>query len=459
VSVTVGSPDAAGTVVAAGAVVADSPLRRELGRFDTVLFLISATVVLDTLGAVAVGGGQALTWLAVVALTFFVPSALLTAELGAALPAEGGAYVWVRTALGRRWAAVASLLYWAGTPVWVGGSLVAVAISVLDAFVVPLTVPSRYLVGCLLLMVATGAGVVPLRYGKWIPSSGALVQIALLTFFTVTVLAYGARHGVHGIALRGMIPTAPVFFAVAPVLAYSFVGVELPSAAAEEMRDPRRDVPAAVLRAGVAQVVMYGVPVLAVLMVLPPARLTSLRGFIDAFRTVLTVYGGRAAPDGGVVLTGAGAAAGYAVAVAFVWALMAAGATWLMGASRTQAAACLDGGGPRGLGVVSPISGVPVRMTLVSGGAATAVFVAGVAVTHGDAQRYFTIVLVGAILCDLSAFLLIYPSFGILRRRRPDLPRPFRVPGGDAVAWLVTGLATAWTVVSLGCLLWAFERT
>jgi amino acid transporter len=48
-------------------------------------------VVVDTIGAIAVGGGQAFTWLVVVFVTFFIPSALVCAEMGAALPHEGGA--------------------------------------------------------------------------------------------------------------------------------------------------------------------------------------------------------------------------------------------------------------------------------------------------------------------------------------------------------------------------------
>ena len=38
-------------------------LRRELRRLDTILFLMSAMVVVDTIGAIAIGGEQAFTWL------------------------------------------------------------------------------------------------------------------------------------------------------------------------------------------------------------------------------------------------------------------------------------------------------------------------------------------------------------------------------------------------------------
>jgi glutamate:GABA antiporter len=429
-------------------------LRRELGRFDTVLFLISAMVVLDTIGAVSIGGTQVLTWLGVLCLTFFVPSALVTAELGAALPQEGGAYVWVRRAFGRRAASLTSLLYWSGTPVWVGGSVVIIALAVVETFLGPMPTAARYGFGLAFIAAATASGMVPLRYGKWVPGSGALTQIALLGFFTVSAVGYGVRHGVHGFTLGGLAPTPQAFFAVVPVLLYSFIGAELPSSAGEEMRDPRRDVPAAILQAGIAQTVMYAVPVVAVLAVVPERQLTSLGGFVDALRTVLTVYGGSVGPDGVVALTGTGAVLGQVTAVAFVWVLLASAATWSMAAARTQAAACADGAGPRVLGRISAATGVPVVMTGVCGAASAATFVAGLAATRADAQAYFTVALTGAITFDLLAFLLIYPSFLVLRLRSPELSRPFRVPGGRGAAWLVTVLATAWTAVAAVGLLW-----
>jgi hypothetical protein len=70
-------------------------------------------VAVDTIGAIAIAGGEAFTWLVVLFVFFFVPSALASAELGAALPQEGGAYVWVRSAFGRNAGALTSLFYWA----------------------------------------------------------------------------------------------------------------------------------------------------------------------------------------------------------------------------------------------------------------------------------------------------------------------------------------------------------
>ena len=343
-------------------------LRRELSRLDTIFFLISAMVVVDTIGAIAIGGGQAFTWLVVLFVFFFIPSALASAELGAAIPDEGGAYVWVRMAFGRFAGALTSLLYWAGTPMWLGGSVTVVAMSV---------------------------------YGR---------------FFT------------------DLTPTSATFIAVVPVLLYSFVGVELPSTAGEEMRDPRRDIPVAIARAGVGQALMYGIPILAVLVVLPAEQVTSLTGLIDAMKTVFTVYGGSVAADGSVALSGAGQLLGWASALVFIWVLMASGAAWIMGAGRAQAAACMDGAGPRALGRISPRTGVPVVMGLVSGAVSLAAMVASLWVTRGDGQKYFSAALTVSIALIVLAYLLIYPAFLALRLRRPDLDRPFLAPGGRPAA-------------------------
>jgi glutamate:GABA antiporter len=431
-----------------------SKLRRELGRLDTVFFLISAMVVVDTVGAIAIGGGEAFTWLVVLFVLFFIPSALISAELGAAIPEEGGAYVWVRMAFGRFAGALTSLLYWAGTPMWLGGSVAVVAMSVYERFVGDLSQPRLYAFGAAFVVLATAAAVVPLRYGKWVPTSGAIGQIGLLLFFTLSVGVYGLRHGVHGIGVTDLAPSGAVFIAVVPVLLYSFVGVELPTTAAEEMRNPRRDIPVAIAIAGIGQALMYGIPILAVLIVLPPDRITSLHGLIDAMKTVFTVYGGNVAANGSVTLTGLGLWTGWACAWVFIWVLVASGSAWIMGAGRAQAAACLDGAGPRVLGRVSARSGVPVVMGLVSGGVSLAAMTADLWVTRGDGQKYFSAALTVAIAFIVLAYLMIYPAFLALRLRQPGLERPFRVPGGAAAAWLVTLLATGWSLLVGVCLLW-----
>src|SRR3954462_11739918 len=105
---------------------------------------------------------------------------------------------------------------------WLGGSVTVVAIAVYGRFFGTLDLSGMYLFGAGFVLVATVGAVVPLRVGKWVPTSGALIQIALLVFFTVTVAAYGAIHGVHGIEIGGGGPALPRFVPAPPAPPCSF---------------------------------------------------------------------------------------------------------------------------------------------------------------------------------------------------------------------------------------------
>ncbi|HEY6710144.1 MAG TPA: APC family permease [Actinomycetota bacterium] len=326
------------------------------------------------------GGAQTLTWLAVVAALFFVPAGLVITELGAAFPNQGGPYVWARLAFGRYAGSLVALIYFLETPVWVGGSLAITA--VVDRLLVPVGGGWRVLVALGFVWATVALAALPLRAGKRVPLAGAAAQVALLGGFTF----------------------------------------ELPSAAAEELVDPARDVPASIVRAGALTCALCAVPVLAIVLVVPGDRLTGLTGFIDALATVFTVYGPGAGPAGGLA------------ALAFLWILIANGLTWVMASSRTQAAASLDGVGPPALGRVSARTGTPLTATLAAGLVATGTTLAAFAVAGDDNGRYFSVALTLSIALLALGNLVVFPALVRLHHRQPDRPRPFRVPGGRPVA-------------------------
>ena len=160
----------------------------------------------------------------------------------------------------------------------------------------------------------------------------------MLGFFTLTTIIYAAKEGVHAPSFGDFKPTYALFIGLVPVLFFNYVGFELPSTAGDEMENPQRDVPFTVLRSAVASILLYGVPILAIIIVLPAAALSGLGGFIDAMKTVFTVYGGNVttASDGTltVTLSGAGTVLGDLMALMFIWALLSSGTTWIMGADR-----------------------------------------------------------------------------------------------------------------------------
>ena len=413
-----------------------------LGRVDTICFLIAAIVVLDTLGAVAMGGVQTMSWLLIVAVLFFFPAGLVVAELGSTFPDQGGPYRWVRLAFGRRAGAFVALSYWGDTTVWVGGSLAITAVAVVDHLIVEVAGIAAIVLAVAFIWVATLLAAAPLRTGRRFPVIGAAVQVGLLAVFTTTVGLYAVRHGVQGVTVFDAIPSWAGALVVAPVLVYSFLGLELPSAAAGEMKDPQADVPAAIARAGMIVTILYSVPILAILLVVPAAERTGLTGFIDAIDTVFTVYG----PAAGAMRTLAG--------IAFVWVLLTNAQTWLIGSTRAQAVASADGAGPAALGRIADRTGTPLRSTTISGIGATVTALAAFAVAGNDNDTHFVLVLSVSIAMLAMSNLLVFPSLVRLRISHADLVRPYRVPGGAIGAWLASGLATGWVALAIVAVLW-----
>jgi amino acid transporter len=52
------------------------------------------------------------------------------------------------------------------------------------------------------------------------------------------------------------------------------------------------------------------------------------------------------------------------------------------------------------------------------------------------------------------AYLTVFPSLARLRRTHPDVPRPYRVPGGIRAAKFVSLLTTFWIAVGVTSLIW-----
>ncbi len=417
--------------------------RRSVGRMDTAFLMLAAIIVLDTLGAVSSYGAQSFTWLIVMVVFFLLPYGLLTAELGSAFPEEGGPYVWTKLAFGRPAAAVVAVMYWVDNPIWLAGTLAITAMATFSTFFVNLTLGWQYVFGLLFVWAGIASVIMALKAGKWVATIGAVVRVVLMAFFTLTVLIYAIQHGLHGFGGGAFKPTWVVFLAAAPILMFDLEGFELPSSASEELKNPRKDVPFAVLRSGVGTVLFYGLPILAILLVLPPAQLSSVDGFVDAMKTVFVVYGGHSTASG-VVLAGAGKVLADIAAIGVIFGLLSSGVVWLIGSDRTQAVAGFDGAAPRWLGYFSRRLGTPIAVNLLSGVVSTGILILSLTLTSGNAEKYFSATLGLVISMVTITYVLIFPAVIKLRYRYPDVPRPYLIPGGKAGLWAVGILTTAW---------------
>jgi len=359
-------------------------------------------------------------------------------EVGAAFCQEGGPYEWVKLAFGRFHGGIAAVLYWVTNPLWVGGSLAFIATAAWSSNISSIGSGSfgDYFFKIVFIWISIGVAIISLRYGKWIPNAGAILRAIVLGFFSLTVIIYGIKHGVAGFAVSDMSPTRAIFFGLVPLLLFNYVGFELQNGAAEEMENPQKDVPLAVLRSGVIGVAMYVIPVLCIILVLPAKAVTGIGGFIDAVTLVFHgVYGG-AAHALLIVMT-----------LCFIGALITSGAVWMIGSDRIQAVASYDGAFFPYFGVFSRRLSTPVRVNLLSGITSTIFCVVAIAAFNGGDNAKFIVVLDIAISTTLISYLWIFPAVLKLRYSHGHVHRPYVHPGGMVGIWISTILVTGWILL------------
>jgi amino acid transporter len=419
------------------ALLEKAKLVKSLGHLDMVFFTVCAIVGLDLLGQAASYGAQAFTWVVVLVVLFMFPYALLMSELGTAFPQEGGPYEWMKLTWGRFAAGIGAVLYWVTNPFWVGGSLCFVATDAWSSNIheVGSSTFGDYAFKFAFIWISIGVAIVSLKRGKWIPNLGAIVRFAVLGFFSITVVVYAIKHGVHGYGIGDFSPTAGIFIGLVPLLIFGFVGFELANGAAEEMNDPQRDVPRSVAKSGIISAIAYAIPIFGIVAVLPASDITGISGFMDAVHQMFGVYGG--AQD---FLTNL-------MALGFIFALITSGAVWMMGSDRIQAVAAYDGAFIPWFGVFSERFGTPVRVNVLSGVTSTIFMVAAVRLLSSSEADTFTVVLYMAISTTLVSYILIFPALIKLRYSHPDVPRVFHVPGGSIGLWFVGVLCTLWVLL------------
>jgi amino acid transporter len=421
--------------------------RKSLGRLDVPIVILAAMISLDMVGQIATFGGETFTWLIVLGVLWMIPYGLVLAELGSAFPFEGGLYEWCKSAFGRPLAAFASFMYWSINPLWIGGSLAFIATEAWSLNLTSITPGSvwDYLAKFAFIWGTTAITVASLRNSRWILRAGTYLKVFLVVIFLVTALAYGMRNGFDGVGAGAYAPTVLGFFGLVPLLLFSLVGFEVPSQAGEEMKNPQKDVPRGVVNAGVIGLLCYALPVLAVLAVLPAEEITGIGGFIAAVETVFGIYGSAAS----VLLD--------LTVLAFIATLAVTGATWALAANRTQAAAAADGSFFPYFAKFDEQRQSPVRLNILVGIVASVFTVAAIAFADGDNAATFGVVLTITISTSLLAYLVMFPAAIALRRTRRDVPRPYRVPGGNAGMAVAAGICTFW--VALGAWVAVFPGT
>ncbi|WP_353073266.1 APC family permease [Tunturiibacter gelidoferens] len=372
------------------------------------------------------GYGWALVLLVVIPVVWSLPTSLMVGELASAIPEEGGYYRWVRRAMGE---------FWGFQEAWL-----SLAASVFDMAIYP-TIFVLYL-GRIepawtagyrgtgwALAVVVACMVWNLRGARAVGEGSVGLFCVLLSPFVVLTavglwkgLTGGGAHGMQGGAGGMGAGAAGVDWAGAvSVTLWNYMGWDNASTVAQEVEEPQRNYPRAMLVAAGLVAVTYVLPLAAVGLAGIPAARFSTGAWTDAARELVGPWLALCVVMGGMINGGG-----------MFNALM-------MSYTRVPYALAEEGLLPE---VVERKNrwGVPwVSVAVCSVGWALALRL--------SFERLISIDLVlygGALMLEFVALV-------VLRVKEPGLARPFRVPGG---VWGAVGMGVGPGVL-IAFALWA----
>ena len=417
--------------IEASAAAPQGALERVLGRWDLVLFTVCAILTIDTLASSAAMGVAWFSWWIITMTVFFIPYGLITAELGSAWAGEGGVYIWVREAFGPWWGSQAAWMYWINNATWAPSVYLIFAGTFSQIFLKTHSPWQDAGIAIALTWITVVIGIVRLEVSKWVPNLGAVVK-ALIFFglgaFGLSAFFHGRRPA-NDFSLSAFVPKWNDTLAYLPALLYSTFGFELMSSAGAEMRDPKRDVPRVILWSGSLIAILYSFAIGGILFAVPIAKLSIVTGTWDAL-AILGKEWGRA-----------GDTAVYLLGIGFLYACVANVVTWSLGANRVAAVAAEEGVLPAALGRLHPRFKTPHLAFVAMGFVSTALLVGGALLSNSQSNIFWMTFRVTA-LCLLLSYLLVFPAFLVLRKRQPQQPRPYRLPGGPGAAAVAAWVCT-----------------
>ena len=380
------------------------------------------------------GPGMAMLLIIVIPVIFAVPCALMNAELGSAIPVEGGYYYWVKAAMGPFAGFVEGMSSWLTS--FLDTALYPVLFVDYLATWFPQVARGQHAVITLfggnfsldLHWVLCIAFMVPLAFlnirGSKIvgETSVALTVVIIAPFAILTVIGLwhmATTAGVdplHPAVLSGQ-SKASAFSAGLAVVIWNYVGFDSISTAGDEIVEPKRNYPLA-LAVSVPLIMMsYLLPMLA-------AMASGLHHNHPGLWT-----------DGDFALAGQLLGGQWLKVLIIIGAGVANVGLFtslLLSGSRVPAVLAADRYLPRSLAKTHPRFGTPVNAIVIS----CLVFAVFCALD-------FQTLLDADIILGFGGLALEFAALLVLRKRFPAMSRPFRVPGGWPVAILITALPIA----------------
>ncbi len=422
---------------------AQPTLVRGLSLLDSVLLLVSGIIgssifltAKDIAGPLPQPMLFLLVWVIGGVISLF--GCVAFAELGSMFPESGGQYVYLREAYGDL---IAFLYGWMLFAVANGGSIAALSVASAaytgqvfpivsqDHIVLQLgsiVITRAHVLALLLIALVTYVNVIGLRWGALLQNVSTWTKFAAMATFVVLGFAIGkgdwSHFHAHGVGLSAGLHPAQLISALGIALIavfWAYDGWVYITWVAGEVKEPRRNVPLAMVLGVLAVGAIYMAMNTTYLYALPLTEIAQHETIAHAAAAALF------SPHAAVWLS-------LMIAVS----CFGAAATCTLSGARVYLAMAQDGVFFKRMAVIHPRWRTPA-FSLIGQGVWAALLT-----LSGRYDQLYTYVIYGMVL----SYTLTVIGLFILRWKRPDTPRPYRCTGYPWLPAIYVLVGTAWTL-------------
>lgn len=367
-------------------------------------------------------GFASIFFILIAALFLLLPTALIASELSTGWPERGGVYVWVKEAFGEKMGFLAVWLLWIENVVWYPMILSFVASTLAYVFNPAWAENARYtyVVVLLAFWLSTYVNTKGMKISGWISSVGTTFGTIIPGTVIILLGLYWAFSGRPVQITFDVKSFFPPFnnlsdFTFLSGIMLGFAGMEMSGVHAGDVMHPQKTYPKAILYSSLLIVAFSVLGALTVAMIIPQQEISLTSGGIAVVYKVFSSFGFSSLVP--------------IVAIFIAIGALSAVSTWTAGPCRGLLAAAQKGDLPHFFRKLNQHD-MPVNMMIVQGFIVT--FLATIILLAPSVSASFWMLIALTSQLYLVMYILMFAAGIVLRYKRKDQPRAFKIPMGNA---------------------------
>nr|WP_284700677.1 APC family permease [Thermoanaerobacterium sp. R66] len=376
------------------------------------------------------GASSIMLWV-LASILFFIPQGLAVAELSTGWPYEGGLYVWAKEAFGDKYGFLTSWSYWLTNVVYYPSMLIYIA-STAAYMVNPKLADNDRFVSIfifVLFWIITLVNVNGLSLSKWLSNAGGLFGTIIPGILLIGFSIYWVTGLHQKIQATYTVPSLfPNLSSLSNIVFFSsmifaYAGLELAPTLAERTQNPERTFPKAIVLSAFIIPALYILGTISITFIVPQKEIGLATGIMQAIQIIFDKIGLKYL-------------IGVAAFLIFIGGIGGINA-WIIGPINMIFTSS-KGIMPKFFTKSHDKYGTPVN-AMVTQAVIVSLLILMAFSTPTVESAYWLLSAMTSILYFIP-YLVMFSALIVLRYKKPDVKRLYKVPFGNFGAWLVGGI-------------------